>query len=186
MPDKDINFKHKAFCHEYIVDFCGKDAVIRAGYAVRNPTEKACHLLKDPGVQKLLIRLMRKREIRTEITQDRVLEEYAKIAFFDIRKIYDDFGDLKHVQDLDDDTAAALIGVDVNMVSKDIGTKKIKMADKKAALDSVARHLGMFNDNLNIGGQPDNPIKTETNVDWSKLTLAEKLAVKNATTTDSE
>ncbi len=30
--------------------------------------------------------------------------------------------------------------------------KKIKFVDKKGALDSVARHLGMFNDKLGVGG----------------------------------
>ncbi len=35
---------------------------------------------------------------------------------------------------------------------KDGGSVKFKLHDKKGALDSVARHLGMFNDKLALAG----------------------------------
>ena len=50
--------------------------------------------------------------------------------------------------------ASAIIGVDVATVGNDqmgIGeVLKLRLADKRAALDSVARHLGMFNDKLDL------------------------------------
>ena len=39
---------------------------------------------------------------------DRVLTEYAKLAFLDIRKAFDEDGNLKPIHELDDDTAAAI------------------------------------------------------------------------------
>ena len=90
---------------------------------------------------------MANRETRTEITQDRVLKEYARLAFLDPRRFFDNNGSLKNIVDLDDDTAACVSGMDI-VAFKD-GERagqinKIKIADKKGALDSVARHLGMF------------------------------------------
>lgn len=92
---------------------------------------------------------MAKREARTEITQDRVLQEYARIAFFDVRKLVDAQGRPMKLQDLDDDTARAIVGLDVVSIpggehSAPGEVLKFKLADKKGALDSCARHLGMF------------------------------------------
>ena len=76
---------------------------------------------------------------RTEITQDRVLQEFSKISFFDPRKLYDAEGNLLPVHKLEADVAAAIGGVDV--VCRKIGdieieiTKKVKFIDKKGALD---------------------------------------------------
>lgn len=35
---------------------------------------------------------------------------------------------------------------------------EIKMVDRSKALENVARHLGMYNDKLNLGVEPDNPL----------------------------
>jgi phage terminase small subunit len=39
---------------------------------------------------------------------------------------------------------------------------KIKLSDKKGALDSLARHLGMFTDKTEISGPNGGPIVTQT------------------------
>jgi phage terminase small subunit len=49
---------------------------------------------------------------------------------------------------LDDDTAAAISEVSQG---KD-GQIKLKFYDKRAALETLGRHLGMFKDTLEIGG----------------------------------
>lgn len=36
--------------------------------------------------------------------------------------------------------------------------KKIKIADKLAALDKLARNLGLLQDKLKISGDPENPL----------------------------
>ena len=87
-----------------------------------------------------------------------MLKEYGKISFFDPRKLYDDEGNLLPVHKLEADVAAAIGGVDV--ICRKIGdieieiTKKVKFIDKKGALDSLAKHLGMFDGK---GKLPDAP-----------------------------
>lgn len=54
---------------------------------------------------------------------------------------------LKPVKDLDEDTAAAIAGVDIQ-TNEDFPTvKKYKMVGKIQALDSLAKHLGLFKEN---------------------------------------
>ncbi|AOJ99634.1 hypothetical protein WK23_13935 [Burkholderia vietnamiensis] len=105
---------------------------------------------------------MSDRRERTHITQDRVLRELARIAFFDIRRLYNADGTLKRPDQLDDEAAAVLAGVDVveQMTYSEDGdgeltptptlTKKAKVFDKTAALTLAMRHLGMLNDKLEI------------------------------------
>jgi hypothetical protein len=85
---------------------------------------------------------------KLNLTRERILEEYAKIAFLDIRKIFTVDGGLKPIQDIDDDTAGGLSGIesfDIKTADSDevLGTnRKVKAWDKKAALDSICKVLG--------------------------------------------
>lgn len=150
--------KQASFVNEYIIDLNATQAAIRAGYSAKTANKIACNLLTKVDIQNSISERMKKREERTEITQDRVLQEYAKLAFFDARKLFNADGTPKPINELDDDTAAAVAGIDVLEEFEGTGddrkfigyTKKYKITDKKGALDSVARHLGMFNDKLDL------------------------------------
>jgi phage terminase small subunit len=157
-----LTAKQTRFVEEYLVDLNATQAAIRAGYSKKTAGQIGDENLKKPEIAQAIAAAQQKRSQRTEITQDMVLREYAKIAFADIRKVAkwgesvlvrteDDEGAkevaLKHTvallasDSLDDDTAAA-----VEEVSEGKQGLKIKMHDKKGALDSIARHLGMFVD----------------------------------------
>lgn len=140
--------KQKRFVTEYLVDLNATAAARRAGYSEKTACEQAARLLANVKVQSAVQTAMAKRESRTEITQDKVLREYARIAFFDPRKLFDDEGNPKHITELDDDTAAALAGLDVIKEIDEDGvvtyTKKYKISNKLHALEGVGKHLGMF------------------------------------------
>jgi len=144
--------KQRRFVDEYLIDLNATQAAIRAKYSAKTAASQGERLLRNVEVQAALTSSMSARSERTQITQDRVLQEYARIAFFDPRNLFNADGTPKPITELDDDTAAALAGVDLQDVYEGYGdervfigyTKKYKVADKKGALDSVARHLGMF------------------------------------------
>ena len=54
------------------------------------------------------------------------------------------------IHKLDDDTAAAIAGIDVaNIGNSEVGegeVLKIKLADKNASLTALEKHLGLYND----------------------------------------
>lgn len=170
-----LNEKQQRFVDEYLIDLNATAAYKRAGYeAEGNAAEvNACRLLSNAKVAEAIAKRMKDREKRTEITQDRVLQEYAKLAFLDPRRFYNEDGALIPVHQLDADVAAALVGVDVHEEKVDgvaVGqTKKIKFVDKKGALDSVARHLGMFNDKMALTGKDGGPIETVTKIELAAM-----------------
>ena len=79
-----LNDKQKQFCKEYLVDLNATQAAIRARYAEKTAYSQGQRLLKNVEAQEYIRELMQKREQRTEITADKVLEEYAKLGFSDI------------------------------------------------------------------------------------------------------
>ena len=83
----ELNDKQKQFCREYIVDLNGTQAAIRAGYSKKTSNEQAARLLAKVSIQTYVKELIEKRAKKTEITAERVLQEYARIAFVDLRKL---------------------------------------------------------------------------------------------------
>ena len=146
-----LTAKQQVFVAEYLIDLNATQAAIRAGYSKNRADAMGHENLRKPEIAEAVQAAMKAREARTEVTQDRVLREYAKLGFLDPRRFYDESGNLIPVNKLDAEVAAALMGVEV-IESRDPDggplnfTKKVKFADKKGALDSMARHLGMFVD----------------------------------------
>jgi phage terminase small subunit len=153
--------KQQRFVDEYLIDLNATQAAIRAGYSKKTAQEQSARLLSNVMVQQRVQEQMKAREQRTGITQDRVLKELARIAFFDIRKLYHADGSLKRPDELDDDAAAVLSGIDVTEMGGNDGpvtlTKKAKVFDKTAALTLAMRHLGMLKDKVEHSGEIKNP-----------------------------
>lgn len=155
--------KQRRFCEEYLIDLNAAQAAIRAGYSKKTARIVASKLLTKANIQEIINDLMRDRQQRTHITQDRVLQELGRIALFDIRKLYREDGALKSPHELGDDAAAVLSGIDVvEMVSSEsesvvMHTKKVKIFDKNVALTLAMRHLGILNDKLEHSGEIKNP-----------------------------
>ena len=153
--------KQRMFVKEYLVDLNATQAAIRAGYSPKTAYSAGQRLLKEVEIQNAVQSAMDERGERVKITQDRVLLEYARIAFFDSRKLFQSDGSPKDIQELDDDTAAALSGMDVvqevNSKNQTISyIRKYRIANKLGALDSLAKHLGMFERKNGIGITNDN------------------------------
>lgn len=108
------------------------------------------------GRERLHARILELRK-NLNITPERVLQEYARIAFADIRCIFDDNGTLVPLHELDDDTAAAVASVEVQTIGDADGvmktdTHKLKMYDKLNALNVLAKRLKLYEDSLKVEG----------------------------------
>lgn len=163
-----LKLEHAQFVQEYLVDFNGTQAYMRV---YPDSSEEAAAssgsvLLRNPKIKKAIEQGAEDKIARTKITQDKVLAEYAKIAFFDIRQLYDDRGELIPVYELPEDVARALSGIEHFVEYETIGnhkeltgrTTKVKTNDKNKALDSMGKHLGMFPSKHEIGGPGGGPI----------------------------
>lgn len=169
--------KQRRFVEEYLVDLNATQAAIRAGYSSKTAASIGEENLRKPDIAKAVQEAQVERSKRTEITQDMVLRELAKIGFSDIRKIVrwgktelrvadveeDGATEVHHglalvsVDDIDDDTAAAIAEI-----SEGREGLKVKLHDKKGALVDIGRHLGMFKDRVEHTGKNGGPIETAT------------------------
>lgn len=155
--------KQKRFVEEYLVDLNATQAAIRAGYSQNRASEIGYQLLQKTTVQEAIEAAMTERSSRTEITQDRVLEELAAIAFSngtDFARVVsreapttvvDDEGNpqqvtglVQAVRILDTDSIepkkrAAIAGIKEGKFGIEV-----KSYDKVKALELLGRHLGMF------------------------------------------
>ncbi len=117
MPhDKDnkVSDQQRKFCDEYLIDFNATRAAKAAGYSKETATEQASRLLTNVKVIEYLGEKQKRLSIKHDLTLDTVVNEYKKIAFLDIRKCFDDNGELIPLHELDDNTAGAIAGMEVN------------------------------------------------------------------------
>lgn len=161
-----LNDKQSKFVKEYLVDLNLTKAAIRAGYAPKRADATAYNLLRNTEISTAIREEMEARAKRTEITQDRVLLEIARLAFNDPRKAFDENGALKPIQEWPDEVAAAVSSIKINEIKDSEGnhigeTKEIKFWDKGKQIELAGRHLGMWNDKLTLGGDKNNPILTK-------------------------
>ncbi len=142
LTERQINF-----CKEFLVSGNATQAAIKAGYSKRNARSQGNENTTKPDIL-AYIEILRKSPEFIRVTPEMVIHELCSIAFQDIRKIFTSINRIKGIEVLDEDTARAVASFEINKDKNGVVTTKIKMFDKKAALDSLARTLGMFNDKL--------------------------------------
>lgn len=178
-----LTAKQRRFVDEYLIDLNATQAAIRAGYSEKTARAQGHRLLTDVDIASAVQEAQASRAERTEITQDAVLRELAKIGFANMQDYmragsdgdpYLDFSQLTR------DQAAALAEVTVEDFkdgrgedARDVRRVKFKLADKRAALVDIGKHLGMFKDRVEHSGPDGGPIQTEVS---ARDILAGKLA----------
>ena len=144
--------KQRFFVQEYLIDLNAKQASIRAGYRPTNAEFQGHQLINNPKVKQAIKLAMYERELRTKVTQDRVIEELAKIAFLNPTDVINEYDASLHTGATREDTAA-ISSIRVKRIPAREGfgvEREIKLYDKIRALELLGKHLGLFNDKLNI------------------------------------
>ena len=143
--------KQARFVDEYLVDLNAKAAAGRAGYAVSNP-KNADRIgyanLQIPLVQQAIEAKQKRRAGRMEIKADDIAEEFRRIAaarFTDIAEVKDGRVTIRDSSEWTQEQAATVAEVTPTKFGL-----KVKMHDKIAAADKLARLLGMYDDRLTL------------------------------------
>lgn len=143
--------KQKRFCDEYLIDLNATQAAIRAGYSARTANEQGARLLANVSVQEYIARKMAERSRRTGVNQDRVVLELAKIAFVRMTDVVDSNGRIK--QDASADDLSCIESIKYKESDNEFGgsvEREVKVASKLKALELLGKHLGMWNDKLDV------------------------------------
>lgn len=164
--------------------------------------EAACRGAADSKVIARVTELQDELKYRNMATTERVLTEYAKIGFADIKDFlafrtektvdsYDDEGKpvYSYRQVVDAKPSEEIDGTMINEVaiSRD-GTFKFKLHDKKAALDMIGKHLGMFTEKVELTGANGGPVEIEgiNNLSIEELIAIEEYMTKAKDRTSTE
>ena len=150
------NARHESFSQNLTKGMSEVAAYEAAGYT--RDLGNACHLAQKPHIRARVKELMERAGRRAEITAARVLQEMAKLAFYnpaDYIKIDEDGTAIVDLSKLDRDQAAAITEV-ISERGEDGKVKtRIKLADKKAALVELGRHFGLWIERVEHGRPGD-------------------------------
>ncbi len=158
------NEKLERFCRVYARDFDRMAAAEAAGYAPGS-VDTICTW---PEV-KARIRELNEMSLKaSDITAQRVMLELGRVAFADIRKVFNADGSLIPIHELDDDAAASIAGIEHETRTErgpkklemdlatgemvetrdvtNVRTAKIKRFNKDAALGTLAKHFKIVGD----------------------------------------
>lgn len=148
--------KQERFVAEYLVDLNAKQAAIRAGYSDKNAEVTASKLLRVPKVA-AAVGAGKARQLDTaELSASRVLEELRRLAFADLRRLFDEHGNLKPINQLTADEAACLAGFEVIKKNAEAGDgvidtiHKVKVLDKTRSLEMLAKHFALLVERVQI------------------------------------
>lgn len=171
-PVKEVGLtpKQKLFCAEYLKDLNATQAAIRAGYSEKTARDIGCENLAKPNIQEAIQEAMKAREKRTEITQDRVLEELAILAYSNIKDYIEPqqnakgFVIFKDIDKVSEKEARAIEAIKANYKK---GRIEFKLHSKTKTLEMLCRHLGMLIDKFEHSGE----IKSKLSIEDLKKSL---------------
>ncbi len=139
--DYGMNPKQRAFAEQYLLTRNGVQSYMQAydmsdyNVAASSATRllrnaKVCRFLEEKH-QEANRRVMQK----LGMSREKVVSELAKLATLNIKELFDEHGHMRPIHELDDDVAAAIVGIDNNGV--------LKIA-KEGALDKLMRYYGGY------------------------------------------
>lgn len=150
--------KQTAFVAEYLIDLNASAAARRAGYSPKTADRTGYENLRKPEIAAAIQEAMQERAKRTEVTADRVLSELALLAFSnmaDYIRITSEGDPYIDLSDLTREQAAALTEATIHDYkdgrgpdARDVRQVRIKLGDKKSALELLGKHLGLFTDKV--------------------------------------
>ena len=162
-----LTAKQKRFANEYIIDLNATQAAIRAGYTSKYANTNANKLLQNTTLAEYIQGLMDERSRRTLVTQDKVVNELANIAFADISSFLKVKNNQVEVFDTDSIQHEMLAAI-AEVKESNYGIS-IKLHDKLKALELLGRHLGMFKDKVEVTADVNNPFEGLTTEELKAL-----------------
>lgn len=141
-----LSEKQKRFVQEYLVDLNATAAARRAGYSAKTAEVIGYENLRKPQIAEEIAKRQVKLQNKLEITQEKVLQELAAIAFANgtdfVTVTATGLLDVKPTSKVPKEKLPAIAGIKYSQV----GSVEIKLHDKVKALELLGKHLGVFDD----------------------------------------
>lgn len=155
-PDHLFPVQRELFIEEYLIDFDSERAALAVG--IQGSRQSLKNLDKNPSIRADIKARYEQRYGELGPRAFRLTNELTKLAFSDIRSLFDENGNLLPVSSLPNHIAACVSSVDVVkrvIYSKDGQdeveyTHKIRLHDKVKAIQALQKQLGLIAPDVNI------------------------------------
>lgn len=168
MASKGLTAKQQRFVDEYLIDLNATQAAIRAGYASANADVTGPRLLGNVGIAAAIAEGQKRLAQKAGVTAEKIVAELAKLGFSNMQDyvgVTSDGSPFVDLSAVDRDKWAAVGEITVDHINKREGEEtkavervKFKLADKRAALVDLGKHLGMFTDKVQHSGDGGGPL----------------------------
>jgi len=168
-----LTWRRKAFVREYLKDFNGTRAAIRAGYSAKTAGQIANLLMKEDTIAAAIAQGAEQLEERINITKDKVLSEMTALATssLDHYIIDDETGQVKLAPGAPENAMSAVQSVKRKVTVRTVGKGEeaetirtyeveVKLWDKPTPLKLIGRHVALFPDRIEHTGKDGGPIET--------------------------
>lgn len=129
-----LNRQQELFCQEYVVDYNGTQAAIRAGYKKENARKQGSRLLTNADILARVHELQKEQLDRLALSQDYVVLQ--------LLETYKCCREPSPVLRYDPSTGEM----------EETGMYQFDSKGALRALELLGKHLGMFNDKLHVSG----------------------------------
>lgn len=149
VPLKPLTLKQSMFVKEYLIDFNGTQAAIRAGYSEHTAHQAAYENLRKPEIKALIDREIKERAQRATWDADAVLLRLSQELTADIADLFDDNGHLLPVKQWPMIFRTGLVaGIDIEEFTNvdDMGdlvpgiVRKVKLSDRAKRIEMLGKH----------------------------------------------
>lgn len=182
--NKGLSPKQARFVEEYVVDLNATDAARRAGYSAKTAEQQGPRLLGNVGVSRAIASAKETRARVTGITQQRVVDELALLAFSNLKNfVLTDKGDVTLALGADESVWRSVASIkrksrvlgDSGVVEYEV---EMKFWDKPGTLKLAGRHVDVagFFEKMEVTGKNGGPLSVEDARDPSRMTTKEREA----------
>lgn len=151
--------RREIFCTEYVKTGDAETAAMMAGFSINTLSNTAYRLMSIYGVRQRILEMGgtlppedEYRELPVKTRKD-VFTQWMRVATFDPRRVLDEHGNQIPIHRLDHEVASCIQSFETKTDREGNVTLAVKFYDRLSALNSVARSLGMFQDNMHITGE---------------------------------
>ena len=148
---RKVTHRQQAFAREYLVDYNGTQAAIRAGYSKKGAAQQASALLRLPKVIEELAKRAAPVKKRAELKASELLEVMQLVAYGDVSNLFKPSsgnGSVSTIKDMRE------LGEDQVLVAGykrgSDGSVELKFENRMRARELLMKHLGLLKEQMSI------------------------------------
>lgn len=153
--------KQERFVAEYLKDLNATQAAIRSGFSEKTAAQAASRLLRNVEIAQAVQAGKSQQLQSADLSAARVLEEYRRLAFSDVREFFQADGTLKPMSEWSAEQGAQIASMEVIIKNAEAGdgktdrVHKFRVWDKTKALTDLAKHFALLTEKVDLSGGID-------------------------------